>query len=1082
MSNAKEDLTGRIFGHLKVIKEGPSYGYAKTWLSKCDCGKKDLVKKQWQPLVRNPYISCGCDKNENFDGVKFESIEILKNFKGPETNNKKGFKCKCDCGSIFYAEKNKLWFKSSCGCKNAGKKYDDIKGKKWNKLTAIKEVTEEGGDKKWRFQCDCGNFNELNPYLVVNEKVKSCGCARNEAQEKIIENNAKKFSDILIGRIFGMLKVIKYEGRGKYAGREQHLFNCKCECGGNKIIGHIDLQGENIKSCGCLISDSFKGVGSEPIKKNSDKTGQIFGRLKVIKKANFIKSRSTYWWCECSCGFMCKAVSYLREEGGTRSCGCLQKEANENKKIDVSESSIQKMVELHKAGWSIENIAKNIESTRHIVRSRLINEGYELDKKMEFTDEDCKEIINLYQKGISPKEIGKKFQCSETPIKRVLENNQIEKRPQGYNLLEYEVKFTSEEDKEIESLYKKGLSIEEVAIKIGKTYGPVRRRLIELNIKLRVPSEISNIGERSIKLLRENCPELFGQLDINRNKLRDPSFDPDKLKSTEDTPVFWFCPKEDDHKWEAPILNRYNNFRLNGDKAICVFCPEAGNKRRPSKSYNLKTEFPKIAAQWDYEANKPEIPENFVPGSSERFQWICDANPNHKWVTSIGKRTSGRGCPECNTGYASKTEIYISYELLNFLEHDPKEKIIKVGLNKWDCDIVARNKKLIIEYDGYPWHENELTTFEEKKENSLKSDGWKVLRVRAHPLQAQTSDHLIVSDDYSQKGIKGTVDAILKFLVKKKFLEDSQISRYLKKKNLDNKELADQRILEVNKFKLPRKGVYLDPEKFLNKEMIKNWIDIYYGLNNKYPTQSSKSIPEMGKETWKNIDQSLRLNARGLNLNTTLAGLLLTEYGKRPEHGPLIPKLNIDEIANWMVTFYVENKRWPKLTDKKVINVDFEENWAAINSSLFSGRRGLPANLSIKKLIPLAINAFYIRNKLINIEHPLYVSKKAGFGDLFIDLKNSTIKNKSKSLVITTDQLIILTVLIHNLNKFVSWDTMCMIYPQFNLKKYNKSKYYPMDIFNLLKQSIQDNDPNKQLITSDAEKPIALKFNFEKEP
>ena len=47
---------------------------------------------------------------------------------------------------------------------------------------------------------------------------------------------------------------------------------------------------------------------------------------------------------------------------------------------------------------------------------------------------------------------------------------------------------------------------------------------------------------------------------------------------------------------------------------------------------------------------------------------------------------------------------------------------------------------------------------------------------------------------------------------------------------------------------------------------------------------------------------------------------------------------------------------------------------------------------------------------------------------------------------------------------------------------YNKSKYYPIDIFNLLKKSIQDNDPNKQLITGDAEKPIALKFNFEKEP
>lgn len=58
-----------------------------------------------------------------------------------------------------------------------------------------------------------------------------------------------------------------------------------------------------------------------------DLTGQRFGRLVVLEKDLSKKSRVAYWMCQCDCGNI-KSIrgSSLRQEDGTRSCGCLGKE------------------------------------------------------------------------------------------------------------------------------------------------------------------------------------------------------------------------------------------------------------------------------------------------------------------------------------------------------------------------------------------------------------------------------------------------------------------------------------------------------------------------------------------------------------------------------------------------------------------------------------------------------------------------------------------------------------------------------------------------------------------------------------
>lgn len=62
------------------------------------------------------------------------------------------------------------------------KKAIDMTGKKFNRLTVIKRVYREGCKKVlWLCKCDCGELDIVEGYALRNDKVKSCGCLREEA-------------------------------------------------------------------------------------------------------------------------------------------------------------------------------------------------------------------------------------------------------------------------------------------------------------------------------------------------------------------------------------------------------------------------------------------------------------------------------------------------------------------------------------------------------------------------------------------------------------------------------------------------------------------------------------------------------------------------------------------------------------------------------------------------------------------------------------------------------------------------------------------------------------------------------------
>lgn len=125
-----------------------------------------------------------------------------------------------------------------------------------------------------------------------------------------------KIKKDLTGCKFGKLTVIeRIEDKIYPNGSKDSQWLCQCECGSDPFpVAGGSLKSGNTQSCGCL---SFR-----------DLTGEIFGRLTVLRRVKNENSTSAYWECKCSCGN--KHHSILKttdlKSGKVRSCGCLQKE------------------------------------------------------------------------------------------------------------------------------------------------------------------------------------------------------------------------------------------------------------------------------------------------------------------------------------------------------------------------------------------------------------------------------------------------------------------------------------------------------------------------------------------------------------------------------------------------------------------------------------------------------------------------------------------------------------------------------------------------------------------------------------
>lgn len=129
----------------------------------------------------------------------------------------------------------------------------DLTGQRFGKLTAIEDVGSKNNRRVWKCKCECGGIIHTITNLLTSGQTKSCGCIKNQCNQKLDDITNKKFN---------MLTVIKQIIKTK---SKQRWWKCVCDCGNFIESTTKDLNSGRKKSCGCLKYTSCLKHG----KKNS---------------------------------------------------------------------------------------------------------------------------------------------------------------------------------------------------------------------------------------------------------------------------------------------------------------------------------------------------------------------------------------------------------------------------------------------------------------------------------------------------------------------------------------------------------------------------------------------------------------------------------------------------------------------------------------------------------------------------------------------------------------------------------------------------------------------------------------------
>ncbi len=132
-------------------------------------------------------------------------------------------------------------------------------------------------------------------------------------------------------------------------------------------------------------------------------------------------------------------------------------------------------------------------------------------------------------------------------------------------------------------------------------------------------------------------PEVAALWDYDKNKKGPHEYLPKSNAS-----VLWKCEKG--HLWETKICTQIKN---NG-------CPTCNNKHLLVGFNDLKSQYPAIADEWDYENNAGLKPEDVTYGAKKSVFWKCK-HGHPSWEAEVYRRVGnlntgvkGNNCPYCS--------------------------------------------------------------------------------------------------------------------------------------------------------------------------------------------------------------------------------------------------------------------------------------------------------------------------------------------------------------------------------------------------------------------------------------------------
>ncbi len=157
----------------------------------------------------------------------------------------------------------------------------------------------------------------------------------------------------------------------------------------------------------------------------------------------------------------------------------------------IKDDGEKQVISLYQQGLSANEIGKQFEVDgkailkilkRNNIKSRGCNES-----KIKIPKEKESKIISLYLEGKSAIDIGKLFNVSNTPIWRILKKNNVPiKRPTDFRPTGVKKKRTNSNDLEVINLYQQGLSISDISKKFKLHSSTIKNVLKDNNIELKI--------------------------------------------------------------------------------------------------------------------------------------------------------------------------------------------------------------------------------------------------------------------------------------------------------------------------------------------------------------------------------------------------------------------------------------------------------------------------------------------------------------------------------------------------------------------------------------------------------------------
>lgn len=127
---------------------------------------------------------------EDLTGRRFGILTVIR--RDENKNNRTRWLCRCDCGNqcIVMAQHLKFGHTKSCGCQRVWDLPDrkkDIAGMKIGRLTVLcaTEKRDAKGSVFWHCRCNCGNELDVTEDCLIHGNYRSCGCLKQEFQASI---------------------------------------------------------------------------------------------------------------------------------------------------------------------------------------------------------------------------------------------------------------------------------------------------------------------------------------------------------------------------------------------------------------------------------------------------------------------------------------------------------------------------------------------------------------------------------------------------------------------------------------------------------------------------------------------------------------------------------------------------------------------------------------------------------------------------------------------------------------------------------------------------------------------------------